>query len=339
MNIAVSDGEFLAYLRQHVLPIRSSQYDITNTCNLTCEGCLFFSGDDYKNHPEERDLGKVDLFFKSEAARGVNYAYIAGAEPSLAEAKLLAAQKYIKRGNVVSNGTRRITRELRYAIHVSLWGLQKDSARLRGADVVDKQFRNCRDDPRVTFIYTINHGNVCDINSIAKLCADQGARLSFNHFSPSSEYLNRLQPGGAARDEYFRFSSRAENLILTRRDLDQSESAIAEAQDRYPETIVYDAGFSAWVHGQDGHYNLDESGLAIGCPSRLTKRFRHFNADLSRSSAKCCSPNIECSQCRLYIQSLATALQRPSRAAIAGGDGLARWTALWRLWCRLFLSE
>ena len=31
-------------LRDRVFPIKPSQYDVTNLCNLSCVGCLYFEG-------------------------------------------------------------------------------------------------------------------------------------------------------------------------------------------------------------------------------------------------------------------------------------------------------
>ena len=101
---SLSDAEFWKLLRQELLPLRPSQFDITSACNLTCEGCLFFSGDDYLGHKDEKDLQNIEAFFASESARGVRYGYFGGAEPSLAENKLLIANRHIPYGVVFTTG-------------------------------------------------------------------------------------------------------------------------------------------------------------------------------------------------------------------------------------------
>lgn len=92
------ESRFFDYLRRSVLPLRPSQYDISDICNLQCEGCLYFSGSDHVGHAAADDLDAVDRFFAAEAKRGVNYAEVAGAEPALVEEKLVAMARHIPHG-------------------------------------------------------------------------------------------------------------------------------------------------------------------------------------------------------------------------------------------------
>lgn len=327
-----ADKAFVKYLRSQVLPVKASQYDISSICNLRCEGCLFFSGDEHKAHPATIDLVAVDTFFAVEKRRGVNYIYLAGAEPSLAEKKLAIAWKHIPRGMIATNGIKKISREIGYRIHVSLWGLPADSERLRGANVVAKQLKNYRDDPRAVFVFVVSHANVEDIPAVVALCVDAGVTLTFNHYSPTTTYNAEIKHA-AERNLYFRFSDSETNLLLTAADLARSRDLIDAAMEKHPATVAYNAEFNAWIHGPDFH-QLDEAGTAVNCPSLTGGHFKHFNADLTESKLKCCSPNIDCRTCRLYIQSIATALALPLRSAEQ-----YQWLAFWRLWCSLYLSH
>lgn len=224
--------------------IRMSQYDIARTCNLTCEGCLFFLGQDYEPHAEAKDADVIENFFAAEAARGVNFGQFAGAEPALRQDILRLAARHIPRGVVFTNGTVRIDPSLPYALHISVWGLGEEGARLRGADVLSKALRNYRSDPRATFVFTINAGNIDTIPDVAQLCADEGVRLSFGHFSPTTEYLERLAGDDATGNDYFRISSERDNLILDAEALVRTEAAIEAAMDAHPQTIVYSRAFN-----------------------------------------------------------------------------------------------
>lgn len=331
---------FYSFLRTDVLPIRPSQYDISNTCNLFCEGCLFYVGDDYKGHPEVRSPARVEAFFAGEAARGVNYAEVAGAEPSLKERSLLIMARHIPRGVAYTNGVRKITAELPYRLQVSLWGLPEQSVKLRGADVVSKQARNYRDDPRAIFVFTITGQNVGSIPEMVRFCADHGLRLTFNHFSPTRDYVRRLGSPEVARDGYFRFSDRADNLLLDREQLSLSRDFIGEALEDHPTTVIYSHAFNDWVHDPDGLYTVTpETGVALDCGSRLTSIYRHFHADLTDAGeVKCPTPNLDCANCRLYAQALGTLLQRLTRSALRGKD-FERWIEIWRMWCLLFWGD
>src|SRR5579875_2703375 len=96
------------HLRRHVGRLVTSNYDLTDRCNLQCEGCLFFAGDDYKRYRKENDLGRWREFFRAERERGVNFGYFAGAEPSLEIERLRIADAFIDRGVVFTNGLIRL---------------------------------------------------------------------------------------------------------------------------------------------------------------------------------------------------------------------------------------
>ena len=121
-------------LRRDLLPLRPSQYDLTSRCNLTCEGCLFFSGSEYLTHKDENEPKILDGFFAAEAARGTRYGYFGGAEPSLTEFKLQIAARHIRYGTVFTNGTRRLSAEIPYRVHISVWGRPERGRSLRGWD-------------------------------------------------------------------------------------------------------------------------------------------------------------------------------------------------------------
>jgi len=57
--------EFRRILRQ------VSNVDVTSRCNLRCEGCFYFEGDDYKQATEEEDLARWRAFLEDQARRGV----------------------------------------------------------------------------------------------------------------------------------------------------------------------------------------------------------------------------------------------------------------------------
>lgn len=335
-----SPHDFFSYLRKHVLPIRPSQYDLSNTCNLVCEGCLFFAGSDHEGHVPITDLEQIDRFFAKEAARGINYAEVAGAEPSLVESKLVVMARHIPRGVIYTNGTKKLTKELNYRLQISLWGLPEESAKLRGADIFAKQVRNYGNDPRAIFVFTITRQNLTNIPEIARLCADKGLRLSFNHYSPTSDYLNRLHEDQPDRTDYFRFSQGDDNLLLGPDELARSQALIAEAMENYPHSILYNHDFNKWVHKPDGLYDIDPAtGNATNCAARVTSHYRHFHVDLQDAGeVKCCTPNIDCRACRLYAQSLGSALQRQTGRTRKGADFEA-WMQLWRLWHLLFWGE
>jgi len=62
--------------------LRESTYDMSNRCNLRCDGCYYYEGE--KQFAAENGESQAwRRLMQSEAARGITYVVLAGAEPSL----------------------------------------------------------------------------------------------------------------------------------------------------------------------------------------------------------------------------------------------------------------
>lgn len=323
-------------IRREVSPVRPSQYDVATMCNLQCEGCLFFAGKDNSDRRLERDEIKIDSFFAAEVARGVNFFQFGGAEPALNQSTLQIAARHCQRGVVFTNGTVKISADVPFALHISVWGLRDTAKRLRGADTVSKALRNYADDPRALFVFTISAQNLDHIPAVAEYFANAGARLSFNHFSDTVSYAD-WRGGAEANRDYFRVGYEGEQMAHTPQTLAKAQILIADAMARYPDAIIYSHAFNRWLHQPDPLYSLGPDGVAIDCGSRVTSQYRHFHTDLTDAGpVKCCAPNLDCRTCRLYVQSLATALSRLDRFA-EDEVGIGAWIEMWDFWCRLHI--
>ncbi len=272
-----------------------------------------------------------------EAARGVNFAYFAGGEPSLEQERLRIAQRYLPRGIVATNGTVRIALDIRYAIHVSVWGGPDATRKMRGGSVFHRALRNYRNDERAVFIFTINHQNIDAIPEVTAICRDHGVRLSFSHFSSTEQYQQKLSRGVANDSRFFRFSCESDNLRLTDDDRRRVRESLEQMIDTYPETVIYSHYYNDWISQSGSLYRLDpETGLAQDCSTRLSKFHRHYHVDLTQSGGKCCSPNVACGDCRAYAMALATFRHRV-RHYLATRESFAQWMEVMNMWCRLYL--
>ena len=333
------DAARYLHLRRTAGRFRPSQYDISQTCNLTCEGCLFFAGADGRRTDEVPDPERIDAFFAGEKARGVNFLQFGGAEPALEQQTLRIAARYIQRGVVFTNGSVRMSPDIPFKLHISVWGLGAEGKRLRGADVVGKAVRNYRGDPRALFVFTVNASNLERIPEVAAFCAEAGVPLTFNHFSPTVDYEHWTQGAEGADPDYFKAGAAgAAEMVHTAPSLGESRRLILQAMAAHPGTIVYGRALLEAVHDPAGLYEIDPAtGIALDCGSRVTDRYRHFHVDLSDAGeTKCCAPSLSCGSCRLYIQSLATLLGRLDRFERTPG-GVGQWLDLWELWCRFTL--
>jgi molybdenum cofactor biosynthesis enzyme MoaA len=63
--------------------VRSSEYHLTNACNIRCKGCWFFEHEFDVATKEEKSLSELRAFIATERARGVNSALLIGGEPTL----------------------------------------------------------------------------------------------------------------------------------------------------------------------------------------------------------------------------------------------------------------
>ena len=134
--------------------LRESTYDMTNRCNIRCDGCYYFEGD--KQFAKEN--GNPDdwrALMEAEKARGITYVVLAGAEPSLVPELCQICYDVIPLGSIATNGFRRIPESVGYKIHISVWGNDETSLRIRSAkDLLLKQIENYRGDPRAVWVYT-----------------------------------------------------------------------------------------------------------------------------------------------------------------------------------------
>lgn len=315
--------------------IVSSNYDITDDCNLTCEGCLYFSGLGYKRRPAT-SAEAWEAFFAEESARGVNFGYFAGAEPSLVPEVLRVAAKHIHLGVVFTNGIKKIPEDIRYRIHLSLWGNSQDNQMLRGADNSLKALRNYSGDPRAIAVYTINRRNIDSIELVAGLCADHGLPITFSYFSPTDDYLARSSGHLATQTPFFRGNLKDGNLMLRQEDFRKAHQSISKAKQTHKSYVIYSLAYDAWITQPNDIYRLNEHNVAIDCGNRISRDFRHYNVDLSLNKDKCCSPNLDCKQCRAYTNGYSTLLSRFPQFR-RNADSLQLWTETWELWRSLFL--
>jgi hypothetical protein len=326
-------------LRRHAGGIVASNYDVSDRCNLLCEGCLYFAGSDRDGHADTRRDAEWDGLFAAERARGVNYAYLAGAEPGLSPNRLRLAAQHIGRGAVFTNGTIPIDRRLPFVLHVSLWGDAAETSALRGGTSFSRAFRLYSDDPRARFIFTVNARNVMSAWSIAERCASAGRMLSFSIFSPTEQYRAKLASRAPNDGAYFRISSPEASLAPTPDDLREIAVTLDAIAMRYPDTVVYTPAYSGWISNPAGLFRIDTAtGWAVDCGVRNTPHHRHVRADLSTSASKCCSPNIVCRDCRAYAMASGTAVSRFRRFA-ASYQGFRSWLDIAEQWAALFLLD
>lgn len=299
---------------------RPAFYEISDRCNLKCEGCYYFDPAVFHGEPVDRAPfdGAWDAFLAGECARGVTMPYFLGAEPALEERRLIAGGRHFKRGNVGTNGTIRLDPEIPFRISLSAWAQDEDEdARLRGGSTLRKALRHYQGDGRAIVLFTVNPASIDQVPVMAEVCRDHGLPLTFSLWSPTTSLLARLQSFAGNDNAFFRISSPDKSLLLGDDDLARVHDTLAQAIEDYPETVIYSHAYNRWSTRRGPLYELDpETGLAEDCGSRVGGAFRYYGMDLQPQSVKCCTPAVDCRNCRLYSGGWSSQFSpRPERVA------------------------
>jgi len=288
--------------------LRESTYDMSNRCNLQCEGCYYYEGE--KQFARENlDVEAWRRLMQAEKERGITYVVLAGAEPALVPQLLQVCFDEMPLGAIATNGVIRIPETVGYKIHISVWGNEETSRRCRKAkNLLTRQLKAYPGDPRAVFVYTFTRENVPEVHQVIEVLADHGARVTFNLFSSPVGYQGPLRHD-------------ADSLKATR-------EAMLEVLDRYPDNVLF-SPYSAVAHTHElGLHDLYKCSYPRMNKSEfvgLGRSFRQYRTDLTWDrSAACCVPDTDCPDCRHYASGSAVVTARLQRHA-ANADTFKGW--------------
>jgi len=280
--------------------LRESTYDMTRRCNIRCEGCYFYEGE--KQHAAENchpDAWRH--LMQAEKARGITFVVLAGAEPALVPDLCQVCFEELPLGAIATNGLKPIPSAIGYRIHISVWGNDATSRRLRGAGhMLTRQIANYAGDPRAVFVYTFTPGNVAEARDVTRALAERGCRVTFNMFSAPVGYQGPLR-------------HTPESLAHTRRTME-------ELLREFPQHVMY-SNYNAVVHTHtDSLHHLFACPYPRRNPSRdvgLGRTFRQYRTDLAWDrAAACCVPDTDCDDCRHYAAGSAIVTSKLFRHAV-----------------------
>lgn len=279
--------------------LRESTYDMTSRCNVRCEGCYYFNGDkqfttDNLNPDDWKKL------FLAEKERGVTFVVLAGAEPSLVPELCRTCYQTIDLGAIATNGIKAMPEDIGYRLHISVWGNDQTSAKIRGAEnMLSRQIANYQDDPRAIFVYTFTPVNIDEAREVTRMLADNGQTITFNMFSSPVGYKGPLR-------------HTPETLARTR----DTMTALLE---EFPETVIYSQyNIAAHTHALGLHdvYGCSYPRMNPSSAVGLGRSFRQYRTDLAWDrDAACCVPDTDCADCRHYAAGSAVVTARMYRHA------------------------
>ncbi|MFO8032951.1 MAG: hypothetical protein R6U22_10440 [Desulfohalobiaceae bacterium] len=279
--------------------LRESTYDMTRRCNINCEGCYYYQGDKAAV-PEDREPEHWRQLMRQEKQRGITYVVLAGAEPSLVPELCRVCYQEIPLGCIATNGLKRIPSEVDYQIHISVWGNDQTSLRLRNAkDMLRRQIENYQGDPRAVFVYTFTRDNIDEAEAVLELLVQQDCKATFNMFSAPEGYT-----GGLAHD--------AQSLQKTR-------ETMLRACANHPDNVLFSPYNIVCHTHQLGLHELFSCPYPRVNPSTeigLGRSFRQYRTDLSWArEAACCVPDTDCRDCRHYAAGSAVVTSKMFRHA------------------------
>ncbi len=279
--------------------LRESTYDMTNRCNIRCDGCYFYEGE--KQYAENNtDPESWRRHMEAEKKRGITYAVLAGAEPSLVPELCQVCFDVIPLGAIATNGVQPIPPSVGYKIHISVWGNDQTSQRVRHArHLLEKQMDNYRDDPRAIFVYTFTHDNIDESKAVIRTLAGNNFKVTFNVFSAPVGYQGHLRH--------------------TPDSLTRMQDTMSALINDYPQHVIY-SHYNAVAHTHAlGLHDLYDCSYPRRNPSRdigLGRSFRQYRSDLTWDrQAACCVPDTDCDDCRHYAAGSAVVTARLFRHA------------------------
>ncbi len=279
--------------------LRESTYDMANRCNLKCEGCYYYEGEK-QFAMENRDTEAWRKLMENEKERGITYVVLAGAEPSLAPELCKVCHDVIPLGTIASNGIKFLPEDINYKIHISVWGNDETSSKIRKADnMLKRQIENYKGDPRAVFVYTFTKFNIEEVKEVVKIIADNDCKVTFNMFSAPVGYDGDLR--------------HTEDTLLQTRD------NMVEVLSKYPDNVLF-SQYNAVAHtNRNALHDLYACSYPRMNPSEaigLGRSFRQYRTDLTWDrDVACCVPDTDCDDCRHYAAGSAVVTARLFRHA------------------------
>jgi len=279
--------------------LRESTYDMSNRCNIRCNGCYYYEGE--KQFAEENVNPEAwRALMKSERDRGITYVVLAGAEPSLAADLCRVCFEEMPLGAIATNGLKVIPADIGYRLHISVWGNDITSQKIRNArDMLMRQIENYREDPRAIWVYTFTRHNIQEAPEVVETLAKNGCRTTFNMFSAPVGYRGDLRH--------------------TKHSLAETRNMMASLLEAHESHVLFSQNnITAHTHPLGLHdlYSCSYPRCNPATTVGLGRSFRQYRTDLTWDrDAACCVPDTDCADCRHYAAGSAVVTARLFRHA------------------------
>lgn len=224
--------------------IRTSEYHITNLCNLRCKGCWYYNYEFDKTVDSKISQEALVEFVLKEKKRKINNVLLIGGEPTLFPDRVKVFVDHMPHVTISTNGLKQLPYEgfENVTVAVSLFGggpcddelrgIRPDGRRIVG--LFDKVLSNYANDKRVVFIYAVSEIGIEYIEETVKKIYQNGNKVSFNYYSQYGEN------GGPEKST----SSTTEVLL----------EEIIRVKDKYPMTVANNTYFLRTLVTKKSHW-------------------------------------------------------------------------------------
>ena len=292
-------------LRRLMRKIRTSEYQITNACNLRCKGCWFFEYDFDKRTKDVKDIDALKIFLENERARGVNAALVIGGEPTLFPRRIAAFVEHIDYVTLATNGLRKFPTQCfeQVTLLVALFGGSRLDDELRAIKPGGKRFKGLFDqalknyyqDPRAFFLFAITEDGIDQIEEAVKRIGDNGSRLHFSFYSKyDSDDPLRVEDGQRLIDTALRAKQRYPDTVAS--------------HPYYIETMI--TGRSHWA--EFGYRCLPKLQRRSPRPRRANREWKSLPARLQHLGRRSGNDHL-----LLYFRPLRRLSRQPGRIQLA----------------------
>ncbi len=320
----LDDAWYERYRRISGLNIRSSIYDVTDRCNLRCQGCFFFSSNEHRVAKQETDIEKWRQFIEKEKERGVRLAILIGGEPTLYLDRVGAFYDSLPTF-CATNGQIKVPRD-RFPdmmVGISLWGTPEDEKQLRGKDTFSVSANHYEGDPYTYYLLTITPNQIGRLEETVRRIRDVGVKVHFQLLSNDE---------GADG-----FSWEPSHLTALQAEMD-------DLLERYPDVVISSRYYHqiittgemlgrpfGWMECPSVSEPIDDRAPQ---PKRLI-RFIRWASDLKTVHRCCTSATRDCSTCKDGAAHMSWVMVN-KRAHMRSAEDFQNWIEVYEMFAKLY---
>ncbi len=320
----LDDSWYERYRRIAALNIRSSIYDVTDRCNLRCQGCFFFSSGEHQVARQEMDVTKWEAFIEREQERGVNLAILIGGEPTLYLDRVAAFYQRLPTF-CATNGQIKVPRD-RFPdlmVGISLWGTPEDERKLRGKDTFAVSSAHYAGDAYTYYLLTITPNQIGRVEETVRRIRDVGVKVHFQLLSNDE---------GADG-----FSWQDSQLAELRHELDELLERYADTviSSRYYHQIVTTGQMLGRSFGWSECPSVSEPLDDRSPPPKRLIHFVRWASDLRTVHRCCTSATRDCTTCKDGAAHMSWVMVN-KRAHMRTAEDFRNWIEVYEMFAKLY---